>query len=225
MNDETRVELRKCRLFSSLTNQEFDNLSRIVSTKKISGGETIFSEGDVADKLYILGSGSVELIKYSSTGRELVIRAVSAGEAFAEAAVFLATEYPATALARENSLLFFIKRGDFLSFIKDRPEVSLKLMGFLSSLLVKLNKLVQGVFAGTVKSRLASYFLARAKSEGKEFALGFQKAKLATMVGTIPETLSRNLKKFSADGVICIKGSKIVILDEGKLEELAQFEN
>jgi CRP/FNR family transcriptional regulator len=44
---------------------------------------------------------------------------------------------------------------------------------------------------------------------------------LASLLGTIPETLSRILAKLSAQGMITVNGSEIEIADRAQLEALA----
>jgi len=54
-----------------------------------------------------------------------------------------------------------------------------------------------------------------------EFTLKFSKQDLAFQLGTVPETLSRNLKKLQNNGVVKVSGNKIRINDLKKLKEIA----
>ena len=75
-----------------------------------------------------------------------------------------------------------------------------------------------------VPGRLAKHFLyLNEQNNGAgEFELNITKGQLASLLGTIPETLSRILTKMSEQGFIELDGRKIKILDNEGVEELAE---
>jgi CRP/FNR family transcriptional regulator len=52
--------------------------------------------------------------------------------------------------------------------------------------------------------------------------LNISKGQLASLLGTIPETLSRIFAKLSAQQLIQVEGRKITLLDAAGLQDLAQ---
>ena len=73
-----------------------------------------------------------------------------------------------------------------------------------------------------IPSRLANYLLAESSSTGREtFKLQVTKTELAHQLGTISETLSRNLKKMKALGLIAVNGREIKIMDFQQLRAVA----
>ncbi|NTV43996.1 MAG: winged helix-turn-helix domain-containing protein, partial [Syntrophobacteraceae bacterium] len=56
------------------------------------------------------------------------------------------------------------------------------------------------------------------------FELDITKSQLASLLGTIPETLSRILAKMSQQDLIRVEGRRITILDREGLENLAAGE-
>ncbi len=225
MKDQVAAGLTKCELFAGLSQKDLAKLSAMTRSKAFHSGDLIFSEGNAADSIYVLASGAVELVKYSRAGREVLVREVLPVGAFGEAAVFSGEAFPATAVAREDSEVFFIRRKDLISFIKSNPEASMKMMSMMSRLLIELNSLIGKILSGTVRGRLASYLLARAKSDGREFSLGVKKSQLAKLVGTVPETLSRNLAFLEKKGAIEMHGSTIAVKDSSILEDAVDTPN
>lgn len=213
--------LKKCAFFSDIDGASLTGLQKIVGEKKYSKGQMIFSEGEDSTALHILGTGSVDLVKLSPGGKEKLIRTVEPGEVFAEAAVFSGETYPATAMARSESKLFTIKRSKFISFVRSNPDVAIKMLGTMSRLLRHLNNLLSELTLGSVSSRLAK-FLIRTSEEEKNisFKLPVRKNDLAFILGTVSETLSRNIKKFKKLGLIEVRGNLIRIKDLKKLKEL-----
>lgn len=208
-------------IFNNISESALSRLEKIVARSTFNADSIIFSEGEPAEALYILDSGAVDLIKSSPGGREQLIRAVGIGETFAEAAMFSGENYPVTAIARERSSVLTIRKSDFLQFIRSNPEVSLNMMGAMAKLLRHLNTLVANISLGSVQSRLASYIIERAEREKSSvLKLGIKKRDLAFQLGTISETLSRNLKRLKDNGIINIKGNTITIKNKSMLKSL-----
>ena len=75
-----------------------------------------------------------------------------------------------------------------------------------------------------VPSRLAAYllFLSEKENAADTLTLNISKAQLASVIGTIPETLSRILSKMSVKNLIAVNGRTIRLVDRDKLELLAE---
>ena len=71
-----------------------------------------------------------------------------------------------------------------------------------------------------VPARLASYLLYLSEEQGTAdyVELEIAKGQLASLLGTIPETLSRIFGKTSEEGLIEVKGKRIRLLDRERLE-------
>ena len=63
--------------------------------------------------------------------------------------------------------------------------------------------------------------LAQEQDNYDAVTLPISKGQLASLLGTIPETLSRIFNKMSGQGMIKVKGSQIVLTDPDALEDLA----
>jgi CRP/FNR family transcriptional regulator len=74
-------------------------------------------------------------------------------------------------------------------------------------------------------ARLASYLIHLADDQGQDetVTLKISKGQLASILGTIPETLSRIFAKLSGKNLIRVEGKKITLLDRIGLEDLAEF--
>ena len=54
---------RRTDLFAGLDQDELDGLERRIEVVSANEGQVIFSEGDAADKVYVIGSGTVKIGK------------------------------------------------------------------------------------------------------------------------------------------------------------------
>ena len=214
-------------LFQGLSRGEYEDLAMIVVDQVIRKGQTIFEEGDEGEGFYVVVSGRVKVFKLSPDGKEQILHIFGAGEPFGEAAVFAGEKFPANAEALEESRVFFFPRRAFVELIGQNPSLALNMLAVLSRRLRKLASLVEDLSLKEVPGRLAAYLLYW--SEGKkgdvEVQLEVSKNQLASLLGTIPETLSRILAKLSREGFIKSNGPRqIQLLDRKGLKELASGE-
>lgn len=213
-------------LFRGLQTAELEELAMILTDQAFKRGQLIFSEGDDGVGFYVVISGKVKIFKLSIEGKEQILHVFGPGEPFAEVAVFSGSKFPANALALETSRVFFFPRESFMSLIKSNPALALNMMAELSFRLKKFARLIEDLSLKEVPGRLANHilFLADNQDNNGEVNLELTKAHLASLLGTIPETLSRILTKMTKQGLIESTGSKISILDYDSLSDLASGE-
>ncbi|MBU0484563.1 MAG: Crp/Fnr family transcriptional regulator [Proteobacteria bacterium] len=210
-------------LFKGLTEPQLDELTMIMTDQDFKRGQEIFAEGDPGVGFYVLISGLIKIYKLSMEGKEQILHIFGPGEPFAEAAVFAGSSYPAFAQALEQSRAFFFPRAAFIEMIQRNPSLAMNMMAALSFRLKKFANMIEALSLKEVPGRLASHlvFLSSQHEDEDNFTLNIGKAQLASLLGTIPETLSRILKKMNQQGFIKSKGSEIRIVDRDALEDLA----
>ncbi len=216
-------DLKKISIFEFLSQELLEELSLIVEKQRYSRGKVIFSEGEEGRGFFGITSGLVKIFKLGMNGREHILHLLGDGDIFAE--VILGREpgvYPAHAVAlKDCEILFFPKHG-FEDFLKGNFKFSLVLFTLFSQRLRQLVHKIEELSLKEVPSRLATYLLLVAKTQGdNEITLSINKMDLALYLGTTPETLSRVIKKLKERGLISVEGKKIVIEDEGSLSRIA----
>jgi len=171
------------------------------------GREYLFHEGQKADAVYVLFSGSIQLVKSDAGGRDVVIRTVKPGEIFAEAILFERDNYPVSAVALKKSTLIRLGRSEFFDLLDDRGFRN----GFLASLMGRLRYLTDRIFRLSVYDVEIRFFLFLAEQYGKkeEYILPMSKKDFAAAIGTIPETLSRLVLRMKKQGKMTWKGTTI----------------
>lgn len=218
-------ELMAVPLFRGMDKEQLSKLAAIVGDKTYGRGQTIFAEGDEGIGFYVVINGKVKIFKLSSDGKEQILHIFGKGEPFAEAAVFVGARYPAHAQALEPSQIFFFPRQAFTLLIQDNPALAMNMMAALSMRLKEFAHLIESLSLKEVPGRLAVHLLLLAnQQERDEFRLDLTKTHLASLLGTIPETLSRILSKMTKLGLISTDGPLISILDRDALEALASGE-
>ena len=211
-------------LFEGLSRKQHEELAGIALNRSYKKNQIIFSEGDEGVGFYVIISGRVKIFKLSPEGKEQILHMMGPGEIFGEVPVFTGQGYPAYAEANAQCSLLFFPRNAFIELIKKDPSLSLNMLAVLSWRLRKFAALVEDLSLKEVPGRLAAYllYLCRKASGEAEIDLDISKGQLASILGTIPETLSRILGKMGRQGLISSEGSRIRILDRATLEEIAE---
>ncbi|MGV1100753.1 Crp/Fnr family transcriptional regulator [Thiovibrio sp. JS02] len=218
--------LKTVPLFSGLTAPQYDELAMIMTLQDYKRGQAIFAEGDAGSGFFVVMEGLVKIYKLSVDGKEQILHIFGPGEPFAEAAVFTGSTFPAHALALEKSRVIFIPRRAFTELIRKNPSLAMNMMAALSMRLKKFAHMIEDLSLKEVPGRLAAHllFLSEQQGEAETVKLNIGKAQLASLLGTIPETLSRILTKLGKQGLIGIDGPQITLLDRDGLADLAMGE-
>jgi CRP/FNR family cyclic AMP-dependent transcriptional regulator len=216
------VVLKKVPVFTNLSESELAFLAERARPRAYSTGETVFTEGEPCQGLFVVESGAVKIFKLSAAGREQVLTFERAGSSVAELPVFDGGDYPASAVAAEDSKLLFLSKEDFHRLCVAHPEVALKILRVIGSRLRLLVNIIEELSFTTVRQRLAALLARMAERgqrgpEGIEFTLPAGQQELAAQIGTVRELVSRNLSRFQAEGILKLEGRKVCILDPESL--------
>jgi CRP/FNR family transcriptional regulator, dissimilatory nitrate respiration regulator len=214
-------------LFKNLSPEHYSELAMIVIDQEFKKGRTIFSEGDEGTGFYVVISGQVKIYKLSPEGKEQILHIFGPPEPFAEVAVFSGGNYPANCMTISPCRLFFFPRKAFVNLINKNPSLTMNMLSTLCMRLKQFSQMIESLSLKEVPGRLAVYLLSRSEeaSSPSLVNLSITKTQLASLLGTIPETLSRIIKKMSTDGLINSSGSNFQILDRQRLLALAEGES
>ena len=209
--------------FSGLSPGQLEEVRQIAVQRDFTKGEPVFFEGDRGSGFYIVIAGLIKVFKLAPDGKEQILHIIGSGEPFGEVAVFAGRSFPANAEALADSRLLFFPRDAFVALISRNPSLALKMLAVLSMRLRQFAVQVESLSLKEVPGRLASYLLLLAdEQEDPEGAvLPIPKGQLASLLGTIPETLSRIFAKMAGQGLIEVSGRNIRILNRSGLEDIS----
>jgi CRP/FNR family transcriptional regulator len=211
-------------LFEGLLPKELEKIRRIAVDKFYAKGKTVFLEGDQGNGFYVVADGRVKIFKVSLDGKEQILHIYGPGQPFGEVPVFSGKKFPASAQALLKSHLLFFPRDAFVNLISNNPSLSLNMLAMMSMRLRQFTVQVENLSLKEVPGRLASYLMVLAEEQNAEsrVSLPVSKSQLASLLGTIPETLSRILSRMNGQGLIRVDGGTIELLDTAGLHALAE---
>jgi CRP/FNR family transcriptional regulator len=223
MNMKITDEISKAALFNGLPAEQVEELAQICLDQRYAKGQELFSEGSKAKGFYLVVSGKFKIYKLSMEGKEQILHIFGSGEIFGEVPVFAGGSYPANAEAIEPARALFFPRMSLIELIVREPAIALNLLGILSQRLRRFTLLIEDLSLKEVPGRLAAYLIYLGERSGspQTLDLDITKTQLASLLGTIPETLSRILAKMAQQGIISVEGRTIGVLDREALASLA----
>ena len=132
-------------------------------TREFKKGEVIIREGDVGREMFIIKSGSVEVLKKDG-GSLIPLAVLERGDFFGEMAILEDAPRTATVVARETTELVVLNVGNFLIKIRKDPSFAFAMMQKMSKRIRILNErlMKKEERSGTAPSEMS---LAVTKSE------------------------------------------------------------
>ncbi|MBI9020219.1 MAG: Crp/Fnr family transcriptional regulator [Verrucomicrobia bacterium] len=208
MTDPTQL-IRDAKFFSGLSEAACKRLAALSRRRTIEKRELLFTEGSEGKAVYLLTSGSLQLVKTNLDGKETVIKTVKPGELFAEVILFEKNRYPVTAVACTDVEVIELPRAGFLKLL-DEPEFRNDFMAMLMHKQRYLAERIQQLTSMDVEARFVE-FLREHYGEIKRITPDLSKKDIASAIGATPETFSRLLQKLEKRGGFSWTGKSIQI--------------
>jgi CRP/FNR family transcriptional regulator len=211
--------LRGIFLFENLDEVHRRMVAECVTLCALEKGQHLYLEGDEALAFYAVLQGQCKVYRVTGGGDEFIIHIQRSGDVIAEAAMFDIKRYPASCVAMEDCSVLRIDSRGFTGLLLSEPTLSLHILHAYSRRLRGFVTALEDLSLRDVKSRLANYLLRNADEEEGQFvcSIPFSKKELATLLGTIPETLSRTLRDFKTRGLIEEQNGSFTLLQPSAL--------
>ena len=214
-------------LFAALDAEAQQALRQGMEDVSLQRGETLFTEGDPGDRLYIVTTGKVKLGRTAPDGRENLLAVMGPGEMFGELSLFDPGPRTATATAITATTLSGFGHSDLDPLLSQRPEVASRLLAALARRLRRTNEAMADLVFSDVPGRVAKALLDLAQRFGVQTDDGLRvthdltQEELAQLVGASRETVKKALADFASRGVLRMDGRAVVILDLERLTRRA----
>jgi CRP/FNR family transcriptional regulator len=201
--------------------RDFDTISL---TSLYPRGVKLFVEGQHPKGVFILCSGRAKLLIGSSKGRSLM-RVAEQGEILGLSATLSGSPYENSAEILESGQVNFIRRDDFLNFLRIHAEVSLRVAQHLSHIYASVHEQMRAlVLSDSAAEKLARLLLSWRQKTGRHtdqpihLKPSLTHGEIAQMIGVSRETVTRLLGELRGKGIIQLKGPKLAIKDKAALE-------
>jgi CRP/FNR family transcriptional regulator len=205
--------------------QSFENIKFATAYPQ---GAVLFVEGQIPRGIFVICKGSVKLSINSPNGRTMIVKLAEAGEVLGLSATISGKPYEVTAETIDPCQVNFVKRDDFLRFLKDDVEACFKVAEQLSD---KYHNACQEVrtlgLSHSASEKLANLLLEWSCKNGESakaeprLKLRLTHEEIAQMIGTSRETVTRLFAEMKRRQIVQSKGSTLLIRNTAALREIA----
>src|SRR6202162_1965373 len=219
--------LRADRIFCDLPANALRAFENIKYATAYPEGAVLFVEGQGPRGIFVLCKGSVKLSINSPTGRTVIVKLAEPGEVLGLSATISGKPYEVTAATIDPCQVNFVKRDDFLRFLKEDVDACFKVAEQLSekyhNACKEAGSLGLSHSAAEKLARLLMEWTAKngeVKSESR-LKLKLTHQEIAQMIGTSRETVTRLFAEMKKRQIVQAKGSTLVIRNKVALKALA----
>ena len=187
-------------------------------------GAVLFVEGQSPRGVFMLCSGRVKLTTCSSDGKAVITRIAEGGEVLGLSATVSGRPYMATAETLIPCQVNFIRREDFLRFLKENGTACLRVSEHLSNNYHNAFEQVRSLgLSHSASEKLAKLILEWCANSGTENEKGISlkltltHEEISQIIGASRETVTRLLGDFKNKQIILIKGSTLIVRNKPAL--------
>lgn len=199
---------------------------RLGANFRLGAGQPLFHEGDPADRVFTITSGTLKLYKLLPDGRRQVTGFMHPGDVLG---ISVNNEHAFTAEALDNSQLCAFSRLRFDDFVEDNAAMERELYRLAAHELAAAQQQLVLLGRKTAAERVASFFLAlaerierRSGSAARFVDLPMSRLDIADYLGLTKETVSRVLAQLKQQRLIRLETIDCIeILDRAGLEATA----
>jgi CRP/FNR family transcriptional regulator, cyclic AMP receptor protein len=221
-------KLRADRIFCDLPANALQNFENIKYTTAFPQGAVLFVEGQMPRGIFVLCKGTVKLSINSPSGRTMIVKLAEPGEVLGLSATISGKPYEVTAETIDPCQVNFVKRDDFLHFLKDDVEACFKVAEQLSEKYHNACNEVRSLgLSHSAAEKLAKLLLEWSSKNGEaakaepRVKLRLTHEEIAQMIGTSRETVTRLFAEMKRRQIVESKGSTLVIHNTAALREIA----
>ena len=217
-----------CGLFHCLTAPQLARLVKSRVAHAYAPGKPVFYEGNPAFAVYCVLQGTVKIWRSGSNGDEHVIRTRGKGDLVGARAVLAGGNYPVTAEPLETFVACTIPSEAFLELVRENQELAHRLLKKLAVETIETEGLILSRSMDHVRQRTARLLLKLVGTRLRivpgpvQIKLPWRREVMAELAGTTPETLSRTLHAFVAEGIIEVERQDVRIVNMKALEKAAR---
>lgn len=220
--------LQEVEFFNGLNEDQIEAIHMESRRIEIARGAYLFYQGDPAERVHVLLSGSLKLTQVTVEGQQIVMRYIQPGEAFTVLAILEGIEYPASAEATMDSEILAWDRETMRGLMIKFPVITLNVLDIVAAHVREFQDRLRELSTERVERRIARALLRLANQAGRKVSdgvlinLSLSRQDLAEMTGTTLYTVSRTLSQWEDQGLVRSSREKVVILKPHGLVAVAE---
>jgi len=214
--------------FAGLARSQIREILEQAVSRRYDEGETVFHEGDAADRFFLLLDGYIRVVRVSPQGEQVTVLHIPPGELFGIADAFKKTHYPASAVTASQIIA--------LSWpMRLWAEFEIRYDGFtgasnrtIGRRMSEMHDRIVEMATQQVEQRVANALLRLINQMGRKTDRGIEvdfpitRQDLSEMTGTTLHTVSRLLSAWEKRGIVESRRKHIVVSQPHELVIVAE---
>lgn len=215
--------LARSAIFHGVDLDAVEEAAEKLGTVSLPSGHTIFAEGDLDDRLYVIVGGKVKIGSRTPSGRENLLAIMGPSDVFGELSVFDPGPRTAGATTVTKVRAVEMDRNALMALIAARPEITEQLLRVLARRLRRTTDNLSDFSFADVPGRVAKQLLLLAQQFGVQadgtlrVTHDLTQEEIAQLVGASRDAVNKALSDFTQRGWIVLEGKTVLILNSERL--------
>ncbi|MFW2387234.1 MAG: Crp/Fnr family transcriptional regulator [Polyangiales bacterium] len=189
---------------------------------RLSGGTTVFRQGDPGGSMYVIRAGKVRVLK-EAHGRKRVVTTLGPGDFFGEMAVVTGCPRTATAEVLEEAELLKVPAAKLQDMVSRSGEVAIRLIRHLAERIDNANRFIDLLLEDDTTARVILELEASLNRAEGAAAPDVTDEGLALSLGISKTDARAALLRLSRVGVIEVSSGFVLVKDRKRLAEFLDF--
>lgn len=134
--------LREMQFFSDFTDGEIATISKIVKKRDFKTGDTVFTESENGESMYVIRKGEVKACKTAPDGELFTLTLMKDGDIFGEMSFLDGRPRSASIVAISDLETYVLEKSDFETLVEANPRMTYKLM---RNIVFTIHSIVRGM--------------------------------------------------------------------------------
>jgi CRP-like cAMP-binding protein len=215
----TKVEaISRMPFFDGLKKPELDLIAPYFHECNFDRNQHLFFEGDPAEKVFVIKSGRVRLLKTAASGKEMVMEVMVPGQICGGTTLFGETHRNG-AQAVEPTVVYALSKDSYHELLSKFPAIARGIIKYLGGKLMDAHDVIISLVSSKVESRIAAVIVRLCENHGTKTKNGISinirltRHDIADIVGSTVETTIRTMSRFRKKGLISTVSGRLLVRD------------
>ncbi len=226
--EKESYSLSSISLLNDLDDTERTELERLCAWRRFGPHEQIIDQQSESRDVCFVVVGTVRVVNYSLTGREITLDDVGEGNFFGELAALDSEPRSASVMALSPTLIALMPAGAFIAMLERHPLVALGIMRRLARIIRSSTDRIMDLSTLGANNRVHAELLRQARLTVGENAKSATirpiplHGDIASRVSTTRETVARVLNDLARQGIVERRKDSLVIGDLSRLGDMVE---
>ncbi len=223
--------LASIEVFQDITNAEIQLIENKCTWRSFAAQQQIIERISDSKDVYFIMNGTVRVVNYSLSGKEISFEDISNGALFGELSAIDGGERSANVIAISDTVVAIMPPDIFKKMLAEYPNIASRLMKRLAGIIrISVDRIMDLSTLGA-NNRVYAELLRLAKIKNQSFDENIKNitiaipnhSNIASRVSTTRETVARVFGELTKNGIIKKANNKLEISDINRLQEMVEY--